>query len=380
MTKKLDQDLRPAARHGGTDDLVSLKREAAEGVGEAQKLLGEMYFLGNGIQRDFGQAAAWLSQAASRNVPGAEDLLQRVDAFRFKRKKLILRHLDLAAELGSPGDLEFLHLAAEEGIGEAQQMLGEMYLSGKGVQRECQQAGMWLGRAAKHNGSRAEGLLRQHLLRAARRNDPDALDFLQGAAAEGVDEARYVLEYLKCKKGPQRNYRQAAKWLSRAAKRNRFGTGELLRQELRNAAEHSNTHDLEFLHGAAEEGVGEAQKLLGEMYLSGKGVPCDCRKAGVWLGRAAKRKGSGAEGLLRQLLRRAPQRNNPCALDFLHGAASEGVAEAQKLLGEKYLFGRGVPRDHRKAIKWLKLAASRNVPGAKELLDRATFGLRGRSR
>lgn len=331
----------------GTDDLVALKKAAAEGEGEAQKRLGEAYFL----QRDYGQAEAWLSKAASRNVPGAEDMWKLVDAFRFKRKKLIRRHLDLAAELGSPGDLGFLHLAAEEGIGEAQQLLGELYLSGKEVPRDCRQAAKWLSRAAKHKGSRAEGLLRQHLLRAARCNDPDALDFLQGAAAEGVDEARYVLEFLKCKNGPQRNYRQAARWLSSAARRNRFGTGELLREELRHAAEDRDPHGLEFLRGAAEEGVGEAQKLLGEMYLSGSGVPRDSRQAGKWLGRAVKRKGSGAEGLLRQLLRRTKQRKSSDALDFLQGAASEGVAEAQKLLGEKHRFGKGVPRDRRKAVR-----------------------------
>lgn len=355
----------------GIDDLAAVRKDAADGDGEAQKRLGEVYF----FQRDYGQAEAWLKKAASRNVPGAEDLLQRVDAFRSRRRVLMLKHVERAAGLGSPGDLELLHLAAEEDLGEAQQLLSEIYLSGKGVPRDWREAARWLSRAAKHKGSSAEGPLRQHLLQAARRNDPDDSDFLQGAAAEGVGEAQHVLKYIECKKGPQRDHGQAAKSLSLAAKCRGSRTRELLREELRHAADPGSPHGLEFLHGAAEEGVGEAQKLLGEMHLIGNRVPLDWREAAKWLSRASKRKGSGAEGLFRRHLRRAAQRNSSDDLDFLIGAAEEGIAKAQKLLGEKYLFERGVTRDLREAIKWLERAASRNEPGAKDLLHRATFGI-----
>ena len=270
-------------------------------MGEAQKRLGEMYFFGNGVQPDYRQAA-WLTRAASLNVPGAEVQLQRVDAVRFRRKKLMLRHLNQAAGLGAPGDLEFNQLLAEEDMGEAQKLLGDMYLSGKGVPRDWRQASIWLSRTAKHRGSGAAALLRQHFRRAAQRNGSDDMAFLQGAAEEGVDEARYVLEFLKCKEASQRDYRQTAKWLSRAAKCKGSETSELLRQELRQASERRNSHDLEFLHGAAEEGVGEAQKLLGEIYLFGKGIPLDCRKAIKWLELAASRNEPGAKDLLHKAI------------------------------------------------------------------------------
>lgn len=355
----------------GTDDLVALKIAAADGDGEALKRLGETYF----FQRDYGQAEARLKKAAALNVPGAEDRLQQVGAFRSRRRGLMLKHVERAAGLASPGDLELLHLAAEEDLGEAQQLLGQMYLSGKGVLRSFRKAGKWLGRAANHRSSSAEGLLREHLRCATQGNAPDDLEFLQGAAAAGIEEARYLLKYLNCRKGPQRDHGQAAKWLSQAAKCRGSRSRELLREELRHAAEPSNPHGLEFLLGAAAEGVGEAQKLLGELNLCGKGIPQHFRNAGKWLGRATRRKGSGAGSLLRQCLRRAAQRSGPAELDFLKGAAEEGIAKAQKLLGEKYLFGRGAPRDYREAIKWLERAASRNEPGAKDLLYRAKFGI-----
>ena len=116
-------------------------------------MLGEMYYLGRGVERDYRQAEVWLSRAAKQNVPGAEELLQRDGAFRLRRKKLMLKHVNLAAGLGSPGDLEFLRRAAEEDMGEAQQLLGQLYLCGNGVPRDCRKAAMWLSRAAKRNSS-----------------------------------------------------------------------------------------------------------------------------------------------------------------------------------------------------------------------------------
>lgn len=136
----LGQDLRPPAGDSGTDDLVSLKAAAAGGDGAAQKLLGEMYLVGRWVERDYQRADEWLGRAASNNVPGAGELLRRGGVFRLRRKKLMLKHLEMAAGLGSPGDLEFLHRAAEENMSEAQQLLDEMDRSGKGVRRDHRQA------------------------------------------------------------------------------------------------------------------------------------------------------------------------------------------------------------------------------------------------
>ena len=361
----LGQDLRPPAGDSGTDDLVSLKAAAAGGDGAAQKLLGEMYLVGRWVERDYQRADEWLGRAASNNVPGAGELLRRGGVFRLRRKKLMLKHLEMAAGLGSPGDLEFLHRAAGQDLSEAQQLLGEMHISGEVVPRNFRQAAIWLSRAAKHKYSDAEALLRKHLHRAAQRNAPDDLDFLEGAEAEGVDEARDLLMYLKAKEPPEVDYRQAAVCLSRAAMCKCSSVSELLRHELRDAAERGDPHDLEFLHGAADEGIAEAQKLLGEAYLCGE--MSDFRQAAMWLSRAAKHKCSDAEALLRKHLHRAAQRNAPGDLDFLEGAEAEGVDEAPYLL--KYLKAKEPPEvDYRRAAVCLSRAAKCKGSGVSELL------------
>ena len=190
------QDLRFSEQYSGPDSLGLLKSAAKKGNGEAQKLLGELYLVGRWVERDYQQADVWLRRAASNNVPSARNLLQRGGVFRLRRKNMMRKHLDLARTLDSPGDLEFLHRAAEEEMGEAQGLLGEMYLTGNGVRCDRRRAAMWLSRAAKHKCSGADSLLRQHLRRAAQHNGPDGMDFLEGAGAEGVDEARFLLKYL----------------------------------------------------------------------------------------------------------------------------------------------------------------------------------------
>ena len=51
-------------------------------------------------------------------------------------------------------------------------------------------------------------------------------------------------------------------------------------------------------------------------------------------------------------------------------AAEHGLAEAQVLLGLKYNFGEGVPRDKVKAHAWMNLAASRSNPDFAKTRDR----------
>ncbi len=79
----------------------------------------------------------------------------------------------------------------------------------------------------------------------------------------------------------------------------------------------------------AEQGVAEAQFLLGVMYDKGQGVPQDYAKAAGWWRKAAE----------------------------------QGDPIAQYDLGVAYHNGEGVPQDYVQAHRWFNLAASRFPPG-----------------
>ena len=80
---------------------------------------------------------------------------------------------------------------------------------------------------------------------------------------------------------------------------------------------------LRMLRPLAEQGNGEAQNLLGGMYVYGNGVLQDYVQGAYWYRRAAE----------------------------------QGDAFAQSNLADRYWFGEGAPRDYVQAYKWKNLAA-----------------------
>jgi uncharacterized protein len=86
---------------------------------------------------------------------------------------------------------------------------------------------------------------------------------------------------------------------------------------------------------AAAQGNAEAQVRLGDLYVSGQGVPRDYAQAAVWF-------------------RRSAQQNN---------------ATGQMRLGELYDYGHGVPRDYELAYIWYNLAATRAGASGNDLLQ-----------
>lgn len=110
------------------------------------------------------------------------------------------------------------------------------------------------------------------------------------------------------------------------------------------------------IHRQASQGSVQAQRILGQKYLSGEGVPKDYPKALRWLRLAAEGNEPRAKALIRQHLRHATQNSSRDDLKFLRAAAAQGVGNAQTLLAEKYRSGKGVECDYRFA-KQLYLCA-----------------------
>ena len=93
----------------------------------------------------------------------------------------------------------------------------------------------------------------------------------------------------------------------------------------------------------AEQGVAEAQLLLGGMYNEGLGVPQDYAEAARWY----------------------------------RLAAEQGIAMAQINLGSKYARGQGVPQDYAEAVKWWRLAAEQGYASAQLALGHSYYDGKG---
>lgn len=110
---------------------------AAElGHPDAQYMVGSRYANGEGFARDANEARKWMARASEQGVPAAQFYMGQVH------------------ELGHPGArpdplaaMGLYRAAAIQGHVPAQSRLGELYLAGRGVGRDLEEAYLWFSLA-----------------------------------------------------------------------------------------------------------------------------------------------------------------------------------------------------------------------------------------
>ena len=122
---------------------------------------------------------------------------------------------------------------------------------------------------------------------------------------------------------------------------------------------------------AAKQGSGDAQLILGDIYLYGKGTEEDHTEAAKWYRKAAGQDVARAQFILATLLYLGdgvPQDYSEAHSWAVKGA-EKGDAGAQFLLGEMYADGNGVPASVEEAAKWYGLSAAQGNVAAQAALD-----------
>jgi len=117
----------------------------------------------------------------------------------------------------------------------------------------------------------------------------------------------------------------------------------------------------------AEKGEAKAQRVLGEMYDAGIGVPQDQVKAAFWYRKAAEQGHPKAQTALAMMYDRGVGVSQDAkeAAMWLHKAAEQGEQEAQYLLGNMYQWGHGaISIDLVQAHKWFSLAVKTGFEAA----------------
>jgi len=112
----------------------------------------------------------------------------------------------------------------------------------------------------------------------------------------------------------------------------------------------------------AEQGNAEAQVLLGNMYLTGRGVLTDPDRAVKLFNASAEQGNADAQFFLGSIYL-LPHTDIPEGLKWLRLSAEQGNQDAQLLLGKSYLEGlKELPADPVQADMWFRLAAHQNLP------------------
>lgn len=229
-------------------------------------------------------------------------------------------------------------LAADKGHTEAQRRLGICYSTGQGVPLDLAE-GARLVRLAYDNGHivAAHELALCHFLGSGVRKDraKAARLFRLAANKGGVVPAALALGRMHHER---RNYREAARWFTHAARRgNAEATYELaVMMRLGQGVVPDYAQAARLFRETASKGYPEAQHNLGNCYHEGIGVQKDLRQAVYWYRQAAE----------------------------------AGHTNAEFMLGKCYLHGMGVRQDPLQAQRWLSLAASKGHADARRLHGR----------
>ena len=124
--------------------LLLLQPLADEGHVEAQKLLGQMHEIGQGVPQEYSYAAIWYGKAAASGDDDARVRLANVTA-----QRQALKAAEAAHELSDfATTLPLLRPLAEQGYAQAEKLLGYMYEFGQGVPQDYLQAAAWYRKAS----------------------------------------------------------------------------------------------------------------------------------------------------------------------------------------------------------------------------------------
>lgn len=280
---------------------------AMDGNSEAKFKLGKIYKEGLGVSPNFSRAFSYFSQAADANHSGAQFELgkmyhsgQGVDLDANTARALIKRSAENGygpaqlmmvlenSDTASPEQLaKWNKSAADQGIKEAQNNIGNAYRDGIGVPQNEDFAYTYYKMAAEQGLSDAQYNLGNHYRRAqgVDRDLGEAVRWYRAAADQNHRNAEYDLGsmyYIGL--GVDQDVKNATAWFRRAGNNGhpiaqyflgniyRNGEGVIVDQK----------EALKWYLLAAEQNVPEAQNNLGYMYSNGQGVERNYLLSHMW--------------------------------------------------------------------------------------------------
>lgn len=113
-----------------------------------------------------------------------------------------------------------------------------------------------------------------------------------------------------------------------------------------------------------------AERLLGIMYIKGRGVPQDYALGMRWMRLAADKGLADAQNEVGILYQRGwgVERNEAEATKWFRLAADQGLLVAQNNLADTYFLGLGVPQDFGEALRWYHIAADQSSSYAENVI------------
>ena len=280
---------------GDVERAVSYFKKSAEfGNAEAQRILGDCYFWGEGIREDKSEAVKWYRLAAEQGDAEAQRILGACYYFgtgiREDKREAV----------------KWYRLAAEQKNSEARWRLGSCYYFGTGIREDKQEAVKWFRLAAGQGNAEAQWRLGAcyYFGTGIREDKQEAVKWFRLAAGQGNAKAQWALGgcYFGGE-GIREDKQEAVKWFRLAA-----GQGYVEAQRwlgdcyfFGNGVGKNKREAVNWYFLSAKKGNAEAQRRLGACFYFGHGVAKNRQEAIRWYRLAAEQGNSVAISMLKKL-------------------------------------------------------------------------------
>lgn len=278
-----------------------LTRAADAGIIDAQYMMGERFFTGNGGRPNYTRAAYWYLKAANQG----HGLSQLRLGFLYAEAHYTGVPVDYAAAE------KWFAKAAEQNAGDAQFRLGHFYHNYK-KPPETEKAIYWLTRAAENGDRNAM----YDLGRLLRTNNPKAAAvwFIKAAERDLLQAQMMASTIYTDGDGVEKSPAEALRWAKEVITRpnaSPFWLNKVADAYMTGAAgtNGKNYEEARILYSrAALRGDAHALARLGKIYAEGLGIEPNFTRAQDYLKRAADRGNAEAQALLKKL---PPARRTP---------------------------------------------------------------------
>lgn len=308
----------------------------------------------------------------SSAIPTAAELREleeRVAAGNARAQLKLASHYYLGAGVEKDDERAFalFRAAAEQGLPEAENVVGWCYRDGVGVERDSQRAAAWFRKAAEQGDPEAQVNLAS--LYAAgdgvEKDLGEAVRLTQQAANQGFLRAQTNLgKAYSSGEGVDQDYAAAAEWYERAASRGdavaQHDLGLLLMSGL--GVPKDQELAVRWFSQSASRGYPPGEFALGKAHDRGDGVPKDWEAAVHWFRKAADHGHLEAQHSLGNAYASGlgvPQSDSDAAA-WYYRAAIEGFTQSQWRVAKMIQRGQGFERDPERADDWFRLAAQRD--------------------
>ena len=194
---------------GDVERAVSCFKKSAEfGNAKAQRMLGDCYYVGEGIREDKQEAVKWFRLAAEQGDAAAQRMLGACyyvgEGIREDKREAV----------------KWFRLAAEQEDAAAQWMLGDCYYFGTGIREDKQEAVKWFRLAAEQEDAEAQWMLGDCYFfgHGVGKNKREAVNWYFLSAKKGNAEAQRRLgACFYFGHGVAKNRQEAIRWYRLAA-------------------------------------------------------------------------------------------------------------------------------------------------------------------